>query len=400
MNLLEFGTYLCNGIVALALGVALLCYRTNEKVTRDYNRARRYLAYCNFIGAATDAIAVMMITKGYATVMLKEFLVPAVFYVQMALVAFALLALVRSKKANFRNAIYFALPIAVVALAYVTTLFSAPQFNMTFDSYRAFCGSQQAHFLSICLYVALFAEIALSLYWVTSDTIKYCKRANDTLSGDENIKARRAARLTMMLWLYFIIAVINSFPLPTDMKIILMWLSTAVFVASVIMVINFSSSFVIIEKEIAAEEKADRKSENKNTKKVYKPEQTTNQPTMDTLIENWKRNAKKQYLKEGITLSVVARKIGVSPRLLSEYLNNVKGMNFNSWINSMRIEEVKAIIEASPDTAMVEIAQRAGFTDSSAMTKVFKRFVGMTPTQYRSEITDSGNSKETVPVTE
>ena len=396
MDLLEFGTYLSNGIVALALGVALLCYRTSEKVTRDYNRARRYLAYCNVIGAATDAIAITMIADGYATVLLKEFIVPAVFYVQMALVAFSLLALMRSKKASFRNSVLFSMPIAVIVLAYITTLFSDPQFRMTFESYTAFCDSRQAHFLSVCLYVALFAEIALSLYWVTNETIKFCKRANDALAGDENIKARRIARLTLMLWCYFIIAIINSFPLPTTVKIVMMWLSTAVFVASVIMVINFSSSFVIIEKEIAAEENADRKSENKNSKKVYKPEQTTNQPTMDTLIENWKRNAQKQYLKEGITLSMVARKIGVSPRLLSEYLNNVKGMNFNTWINSMRIDEVKEIIKESPDIAMVEIAQRAGFTDSSAMTKVFKRFVGMTPTQYRSEIAENNDTVPTM----
>ncbi len=71
----------------------------------------------------------------------------------------------------------------------------------------------------------------------------------------------------------------------------------------------------------------------------------------------------------------------------SKYLNNVMGMNFNSWINSMRIEEVKEQIEKSPETAMVEIAQHAGFTDSSAMTKVFKRVTGMTPTQYRNNLT-------------
>ncbi len=387
MDFLEYGTYLCNGIVTLLLGVALLCYRQNEKATRNYNRARRFLAYCSFSGVAIDALVVAMLAEGYATVLLKEFLIPAVSYMQMGLVAFAILSLVRSKRANFRNSTLLTLPIAVIVLSYATVLFSTPQFDMSFDSYIGFCNSQQAHTLSVCLYAALSLEIAVLLCWVTIDTVKHCKQANNFLSGEENIKARRMAQLSMMLWCYFAISSVNSFPLPTTAKIILMWLNTAISVASVIIVINFRSSFVIIEKEIEAEAKADHKNEIQNTKKVYNQEQTTNQPTMDTLIENWKRNAKKQYLKEGLTLSAVAQKIGVSPRLLSEYLNNVMGMNFNSWINSMRIEEVKEQIEKSPETAMVEIAQHAGFTDSSAMTKVFKRFTGMTPTQYRNNLT-------------
>ncbi len=397
MNLMEFGTYLCNGIVALALGVALMCYQTSEKVTRDYNRARRYLAYCNFIGAATDAIAVTIITYGHSAHMLKTFLVPAVYYAQVGLAAFALLSIVRSERSNFRNSMLFATPLIAILLAYTVVLFSAPEFDMTLSGYSAFCATRQSRFLSISLRVALLVESAVLLYWTTSDTVEYCKRANATLSGTANIKARRASRLTMMLWGYFVIAIINSLPLPTAAKIILMWLSIAMFVGSTIMAINFSSSFVIVEKEMEAEEKAEKKTTIKtsntlNTNKEDK--QSPTKPTMDTLIENWKRNAKKQYLKEGITLSAVAHKIGVSPRLLSEYLNNVKGMNFNTWINSMRIDEVKAEIEKSPATPLVEIAQKAGFTDSSAMTKVFKRFTGMTPTQYRNETAPQSTEEE------
>ncbi|MGL4805438.1 MAG: helix-turn-helix domain-containing protein, partial [Bacteroidales bacterium] len=81
-----------------------------------------------------------------------------------------------------------------------------------------------------------------------------------------------------------------------------------------------------------------------------------------------------------------AESLNVNPRLLSEYLNNMLGVNFNTWINSLRIEEVKSIINNKEEESLTEIAYKTGFSDLAAMSKIFKRLQGETPTAYRNRI--------------
>ena len=110
---------------------------------------------------------------------------------------------------------------------------------------------------------------------------------------------------------------------------------------------------------------------------------------IETIAEQWSRRSDKPFLKEGITLASVAGDIGVSARLLSQYINSIHRQNFNTWVNGMRVEEIKRVMESEPDVTVAQLAQRTGFTDASAMAKVFRRFTGITPRQYRSGLTAS-----------
>ena len=110
---------------------------------------------------------------------------------------------------------------------------------------------------------------------------------------------------------------------------------------------------------------------------------TERQISIDSIVTDWKKRSVKQYLKEGITLADVAKSMGVSPRLLSDFLNNVYDMNFNSWINSLRINDVQAKMLAEPKLTLAELADYSGFTDASALSKAFKKVTGLTPSAYR-----------------
>ena len=77
--------------------------------------------------------------------------------------------------------------------------------------------------------------------------------------------------------------------------------------------------------------------------------------------------------------------MGIDQRLLSGFINNMYRMNFNAWINMLRIEEVKRLISKRPEMTLVDIAAHTGFTDSSAMSKVFKKSESITPSQYKQE---------------
>lgn len=108
---------------------------------------------------------------------------------------------------------------------------------------------------------------------------------------------------------------------------------------------------------------------------------------IETIAEQWSRRSDKPFLKEGITLASAAEDMGVSARLLSQYINSIHRQNFNTWVNGMRVDEIKRVMESEPDVTVAQLAQRTGFTDASAMAKVFRRFTGITPRQYRSSLT-------------
>lgn len=103
-------------------------------------------------------------------------------------------------------------------------------------------------------------------------------------------------------------------------------------------------------------------------------------------IAEWETRKDKPFCKEGITLAELAREFGVSRRTLSEYVNTQKGINFNLWINTLRVKESKRLLRMSPDLKLGYASDICGFGTQSAFSKTFRKIEGCTPQEYR----DSG----------
>lgn len=115
------------------------------------------------------------------------------------------------------------------------------------------------------------------------------------------------------------------------------------------------------------------------------PESNDGDP-ISVIIDRWINRGDRPYLAEGLTINKVAEQMNLNKRLLSQYLNNVLCQNFNAWINDLKVNEVKRIIEEEPSQNFNNIANRVGFNDAAAMTKIFKSVCGMTPTMYRNSL--------------
>ncbi len=77
-----------------------------------------------------------------------------------------------------------------------------------------------------------------------------------------------------------------------------------------------------------------------------------------------------QYLKIGRTT-------------LSTFINNEEGMNFNMWINTLRIEESKKILIEFPDYNLAQIAEMVGYSESSNFSRQFKQVAKVSPSVWR-----------------
>ncbi len=91
----------------------------------------------------------------------------------------------------------------------------------------------------------------------------------------------------------------------------------------------------------------------------------------------------KQHYTENLSVQSIARNIPVS----STYLNRLfqKAMNISpmQYVIWLRLKKAVAIFTTTPGISVKEVAQSCGYPDPYHFSKLFKKHVGVTPTQYK-----------------
>lgn len=101
---------------------------------------------------------------------------------------------------------------------------------------------------------------------------------------------------------------------------------------------------------------------------------------LDQLVEQ------KFYLHPNSQLQHVADILDTSPRYISRFINDEKGMSFPNFVNKLRVDEARHIIEKSADNPkMLAVALDSGFTNKVSFNKHFKKHTGLTPKQYKDQ---------------
>lgn len=93
----------------------------------------------------------------------------------------------------------------------------------------------------------------------------------------------------------------------------------------------------------------------------------------------------KLYLDSDLTLQKLAQRLSIHPHHLSQIINERLNQNFFDFINSYRIEEAKKrlIDPREKHFSIIAIAGEVGFNSKSAFNSVFKKYVNMTPSEWR-----------------
>ena len=93
----------------------------------------------------------------------------------------------------------------------------------------------------------------------------------------------------------------------------------------------------------------------------------------------------KVYLEPNLTLTDLARRIGVNSTVLSYAINNGFDKNFNDFVNEYRISEVKEKLKNADDSTLLGIAFDSGFNSKATFNRAFKKFTGVSPKEYTEE---------------
>jgi len=99
----------------------------------------------------------------------------------------------------------------------------------------------------------------------------------------------------------------------------------------------------------------------------------------------------KPYLDFDINIATLGEMMNVQPYLLGRYINQRLEKNFMTYINELRVEEVKRKF-ADPqfdNITILEISLQSGFRTKSAFNSFFKRSTDSTPLEYRRQTKQS-----------
>ncbi|AAM25484.1 two-component system response regulator YesN [Caldanaerobacter subterraneus subsp. tengcongensis MB4] len=92
----------------------------------------------------------------------------------------------------------------------------------------------------------------------------------------------------------------------------------------------------------------------------------------------------KNYDKD-ISLESVAKEVYVTPAYLSILFKKEMNINFVSYLHKVRVEKAKKLLE-DRSLKTYQVANMVGFGDEKYFSQVFKKYTGLTPSQYRDSL--------------
>ena len=91
-----------------------------------------------------------------------------------------------------------------------------------------------------------------------------------------------------------------------------------------------------------------------------------------------------EHYNQNITLNDMAEYNGISPYYLSRLFTKETGKNFVDYVNEVRIKKAKELLRED-NYKYYEIAEMVGINDSHYFSKIFKKYTGITPSEYKRE---------------
>ena len=89
--------------------------------------------------------------------------------------------------------------------------------------------------------------------------------------------------------------------------------------------------------------------------------------------------------RENLKLETIAPLFGYSSSYLGKIFNKKLGINFNTYVDNVRIEEAKKLLEENT-LKVYEIAEQVGYSNVDYFHKKFKKVTGTSPAEYRKNL--------------
>jgi AraC-like DNA-binding protein/ligand-binding sensor protein len=92
-----------------------------------------------------------------------------------------------------------------------------------------------------------------------------------------------------------------------------------------------------------------------------------------------------EHQTEDLSLSQVAKAVNTSTFYFCKMFKKITGINFTDYLSRVRIEKSKNLL-LNPNLRVSEIAFEVGFQSLTHFNRVFKKILGQSPTEYRTQL--------------
>lgn len=374
---IQTATYLINGGISLTLGILLLTLKSFEGTeSKDYRTIKQYLAYTAFIDVLTDAVMLYVIFRGIGNGFPDSFALPAAYWCQVFFLASATLILFREHDAYGRFLRWGTYPLGVLMLLFLGgfAVFLAGHGGIP-DPLTHYCRTDWYAALIIAAHILLLLAILGSVVLIAMAARRFSLNVVNFFSGEDAVKLSKVKQFFTIYSAYIIVTTLNMFLFDETLSIVCISLRAVLKLLTVLFVFNTESLLMSTGQKMAGFDVAEEAEAEKEAPLRAK--------IVESAMERWLNSKDKPYLKEGLALSDVADQMGISGPQLSYYLNHYLGVNFNSWINRLRIGEAKRLMEANPQMQISDVASAVGYSEIAVFSRNFKKAEGITATEYR-----------------
>ena len=116
---------------------------------------------------------------------------------------------------------------------------------------------------------------------------------------------------------------------------------------------------------------------------VMTPE-TTNSSSDNTIIDSILSYVHRNFMQD-ITILDIAQACACSESTVAHLFAKIKGQSIKKYVTELRMEQAQKLLKFT-DLSIGEVAQMCGFANINYFPTVFKKHVGMTPTEFRMQI--------------
>lgn len=91
------------------------------------------------------------------------------------------------------------------------------------------------------------------------------------------------------------------------------------------------------------------------------------------------------HFTEKLSLKSLSSEFGISEAYLSRRFKGITGMGINNYIQYVRIEHAKELLQ-NTSMSVMSVSEKCGFEDSNYFSVVFKRIMGCSPNSYTKDM--------------
>lgn len=384
LRFIEILTYLGSGVLCLVTGALLVFVDNgNSEQSKGYMKVKAFVALAAFLDTILSFIFLYFLSKDYSYLCINTFLAPLVFYFQVFMATTSLLMLFRSPNMSKHLMYIFIWPVVILTLCHGVGYLV--EFGLVFDipSYISYVNTTYSMVVSMLMYMVILVVITCLAVILLRAVKKYNRTLENYYAEYPELSGKRLDSVVLAFFLYGILSLINllSFSRPVVVGSVIV--ASVFFVVFAVALVNLQRLFSLVSPAFAYEQQKPVEEQSEPAS----PEQpeVSESMSIDDAVSCWTSRQDKPYLKRGITVASVSAEMKISPRVLSDYLNNVYEVNFNTWINTLRLEQAAEMMLENPKLPFKDLYAKVGFSDLAAFAKAFKKCYGMAPGQFRTE---------------